>query len=85
VIKSTKRFRLPDGKSNRKRVKTFIARYGRQGYQNAGKLGGEISPTRFTSETARQAGLRSQAKRREQRLAAEQEHHDTGLKPDQTR
>ena len=64
------RKKLPNDPRRKKQVSTFIKRYGRQGYQQAGSIGGKKSPTRFNSESAAAAARRGHELRR-QRQAAE--------------
>ena len=65
------RRKLPTDPRRKQQVKTFMGRYGRQGYSQAGSLGGKVSPTRFTSETASAAAKKGWEKRRAK--AAEKE------------
>lgn len=67
------RLKLPEDPRRKQQVKTFVEKYGRQGYQQAGSLGGKKSPTRFNSESARRANLIGQQRKRERREAAERE------------
>lgn len=68
------KLKLPVVRRYRKQVKTFVGRYGRQGYQLAGaRGGGKNSPGSFTSDQARQASLISWEKRRARQAAAEKE------------
>ncbi len=66
------RKKLPNNPQRKKQVKTFLERYGRQGYAIAGSAGGKNSPTRFTSETASAAAKKSWETRRAK--AAEKEN-----------
>ncbi len=66
------RKKLPEDPRRKQQVKTFIGRYGRGGYQQAGSLGGKKSPTKFTSETASAAAKKGWEKRRAK--AAEKEN-----------
>lgn len=68
------RKKLPTDPRRKQQVKTFIGRYGRGGYQQAGSIGGKKSPTKFTSETASAAAKRGWEKRR----AAQQLEKENG-------
>lgn len=67
------RKKLPTDRRRRKQVSTFMKRYGRDGYRQAGSLGGKKSPTRFNSETASRASKLGWEKRR---AAAERKKTD---------
>ena len=58
------RKKLPNDPRRKQQVKTFIGRYGRGGYQQAGSIGGKKSPTKFTSETASAPAKKGWEKRR---------------------
>lgn len=59
---------------------TFLNKHGRQKYRDAGSKGGLKSPTKFNSETARQASLKSWEKRRARQAAAERDkQNEDGL------
>lgn len=58
------RLKLPEDPRRKEQVKTFLKRYGRQGYAYAGSEGGKKSPTKFTSQTASKAALIGWEKRR---------------------
>lgn len=68
------RKKLPTDPRRKKQVSTFVSRYGRGGYQQAGSLGGKASPTKFTSETASAAAKKGWEKRR----AAQQLEKENG-------
>lgn len=68
------RKKYPENPRRYKQVSTFMKRYGRQGYQQAGSLGGKKSPTKFTSETASRAAKLGWEKRHKR--AAEREKTD---------
>lgn len=63
------RKKLPKEKRYKEQVKTFVSRYGREGYALAGSEGGKKSPTKFTSETASRASKISWEKRRARQAA----------------
>lgn len=67
------RRKLPEDPRRKKQVSTFLKRYGRQGYQQAGSIGGRDSPTKFTSESASRASKIGWEKRRA-RQALEKEN-----------
>ena len=62
-----------------KQVRTFISRYGKQGYAIAGSRGGKRSPTKFTSSNASEMAIRSWEKRRQRQADQERknEQHET--------
>lgn len=68
-----KRFKLPDDPRRRKQVKTFVQRYGREGYSRVAGRKGKPSPASFNSATGREAALRSWEVRRARaaKIAAE--------------
>lgn len=68
------RRKLPTDPRRKKQVSTFVSRYGRGGYAQAGSLGGKKSPTKFTSETASAAAKKGWEKRR----AAQQLEKENG-------
>jgi hypothetical protein len=68
------RRKLPTDPRRKQQVKTFMKKYGRQGYAQAGSLGGRKSPTKFNSETASKAAAVGWEKRRAR--AAEKEQAD---------
>lgn len=70
------RKKLPTNPRRKKQVSTFVKRYGRQGYQQAGSMGGKKSPTKFNSETASAAAKKLWEKRRQE--AAERKKADEG-------
>ena len=68
------RKKLPKDLRRKKQVSTFLKRYGREGYSQAGSLGGKKSPTRFTSENASAIAKAGWEKRRQR--AAERKKAD---------
>lgn len=64
-----------DARRTRQRL-TFLNKHGRDGYRKAGSKGGQNSPTKFTSESARQASLKSWETRRAR--AAEKRNDESG-------
>lgn len=59
---------------------SYLHKNGRAGYKAAGSKGGLNSPTKFTSETARAASLKSWETRRARQAAAEKEkQNENGL------
>lgn len=62
---------------------TFLNKHGRKGYKLAASKGGKNSPTKFTSETARAASLKSWETRRARREAAERQKNENGLSNNQ--
>jgi general stress protein YciG len=76
-VSNFKNLKPLDERRTRQRL-TFLNKHGRQKYRDAGSKGGQKSPTKFTSESARQASLKSWEKRRARQLAAEQEKKNEG-------
>jgi len=66
--------KLPEDPRRKKQVSTFLKRYGRSGYQQAGRKGSEHSPTKFDSERGRQAAIISWEKRRAKAAGEENDH-----------
>lgn len=58
------RYKLPEDPRRRKQVKTFIKRYGREGYKTVAGRKGKPSPASFDSERGRRAALKMHALRR---------------------
>lgn len=68
--------KLPEDPRRKQQVKTFVAKYGRKKYRQAGAKGGSITPTQFNSETGRRAVAIREAKRRAAREAEEKRKQD---------
>lgn len=77
------RKKLPEDPRRKQQVKTFVSRYGRAGYQQAGSMGGKNSPTKFTSETASAAAKRGWEKRRANALRKENGTDENGQSTNQ--
>jgi len=78
-VTNFKNLRPLDERRTRQRL-SYLNKNGRAGYKAAGSAGGLKSPTKFTSETARAASLKSWEKRRARQKAAEKEkQNENGL------
>lgn len=73
------RKKLPEDPRRKKQVSTFIKRYGRAGYQQAGRKGNENSPTKFTSESGSRAAKIGWEKRRAEALRKENDHGENQI------